>query len=73
MITLPASVGVGWAFCSCLIKNLNYKNELIIGFTFKSRLVKVRFRVCDCNDVFMLYFKLCLQNRSIYSKIPIRK
>ena len=24
--------------------------------------------MCDCNDVFMVNFKLFLQNRSIYSK-----
>ena len=64
VITLPAWVGVG----SCLIKILNYKNELIIGCAFKSRFVKIRFLVCECNEVFMINFKiLFLQNRSIYS------
>ena len=31
VIILPAWVVTGLAFCSCLIKILNYKNELIIG------------------------------------------
>ena len=73
VIILPAWVGARLAFGSCLIKILSYKNELIIWFAFKSRLVKVRFLVCDCNDLFMINFKLFLQNKSIDSKIPIRK
>ena len=67
VITLPAWVGVGLAFCSCLIKILN-KNELSIWCAFKSHLVKVRFLVCECNEVFVINFKiLFLQKRSIYS------